>query len=193
MEHPKPTIERIYLTKADLLEEENDARYWRHIERYISVRHRVYGNVLDLACGVGYGSYIMSKNPDVTKVYGVDRSEETIQFACSEYTSDKTEFFNDISNVKAPIDVMVSIETVEHIQDTEFLPTIAKSLAIPRIIISFPHIKSTHFNKFHFHDFNIQDLKNMFKEWLLIDEHKIHHDVTILEFVANPQFWKMSL
>ena len=201
MESRRSTIERIYLTRADLEQEENTARYWRHIERYISVRHRAYGNVLDLACGVGYGSYILSKNPDVEHVYGVDQSLDTIEFAKSEYGGDKVSFFSDIEEVDKSLledgidrfDVLVSIETIEHIAEDNILPQIARRFHIPKLLISFPHIKSTHFNKYHFHDFNTQQIKDLFKEWLLTDEYKIHHDVTILEFTANPEYWNLSL
>jgi 2-polyprenyl-3-methyl-5-hydroxy-6-metoxy-1,4-benzoquinol methylase len=187
-------MERIYLSKKDLEEQENHVRYWRHIERYISIRHRAYGHVLDLACGVGYGSYILSKNPDVKSVTGVDKSQEAIGFAKDEYVTDKTSFHTDLDEVpRTKFDVLTSIETIEHIEDTGVLPSIARRFQIPKLIVSFPHIKSTHFNKYHHHDFNSQQVSDLFEGWLVINEEKNRHDVTILEFVADPQHWQMRL
>jgi len=189
----KNTKERIYLTKDNLEAQRGEARYWRHIERYISVRSEVYGNVLDLACGVGYGSHLLAMNPDVDCVIGCDIDEEAIEFANKEYASDKVLFCSDVKQKDLKIDVLVSIETIEHIKDINILPQMARDLQIPKLIISFPHIKSTHFNSYHFHDFNTQQIKDLFPEWVLIDENKIHHDVTILQFVANPKSWKTTI
>ena len=189
----KKTKERIYISKEDLDEQHNIARHWRHIERYIAVRANVYGNVLDLACGVGYGSHILSTNPDVKSVYGVDLAEDAIEVANKEYASDKVSFYNNVYDIKECIDVLVSIETIEHVKDTSMLPSIAASLNIKELIISFPHIKSTHFNPYHFHNFNTQKIKDLFYQWTLIDENKFHHDVTLLHFIASPKYWDGKL
>ena len=185
--------ERIYITKETLEAQHITARHWRHIERYIAVRSEVYGNVLDLACGVGYGSYLLSMNPDVEHVFGVDVDIKTIQFATKEYKNEKISFLHDIENINCNIDVLVSIETIEHIKNVNFLPQIARKFQIPKLIISFPHIKSTHFNPYHFHNFNTQQIKDLFPEWIMIEENNFHHDVTLLQFIADPKSWNVKL
>ena len=64
----KKEMERIVIDKANIDSIEEDIIIRRGIERYMYVRQFVYGNVLDIACGEGYGSYLMSKNPDVLKI-----------------------------------------------------------------------------------------------------------------------------
>ena len=185
----KAAKERIYFSKKYFEAQCNIARCWRHTERYMAVRSKVYGNVLDLACGTGYGSYILSTNPDVKHVFGVDLSDNAIAFANKEYADDKIAYYNNIFDIKNDVDILVSIETIEHIENINTLPDIAKNFNIKELIISYPHIKSTHFNSYHFHDFNTQQIKDLFYQWVLMDENKLHHDVTLLHFVANPKYW----
>ena len=54
----KKEMERIVIDKANIDSIEEDIIIRRGIERYMYVRQFVYGNVLDIACGEGYGSYL---------------------------------------------------------------------------------------------------------------------------------------
>ncbi|PIN85956.1 hypothetical protein COV19_07100 [Candidatus Woesearchaeota archaeon CG10_big_fil_rev_8_21_14_0_10_44_13] len=75
--------------------------------------------VLDIACGCGYGSNILSKK--AFQVYAVDMDHDTIKrnkklyrsknlhFICSEATQTKL--------AKGSFDVIVSLETIEHINN----------------------------------------------------------------------------
>ena len=49
--------ERIYLDRSKLEEFEIDILNRRHIERYAMVRQWLWGKVLDVSCGCGYGTY----------------------------------------------------------------------------------------------------------------------------------------
>lgn len=64
----KKEMERIVIDKENIDAIEEDIIIRRGIERYMYVRQFVYGNVLDIACGGGDGSYLISKNPDVKKI-----------------------------------------------------------------------------------------------------------------------------
>ncbi len=89
-----------------------------HYQRYKSIlelcRDRV---VLDIACGEGYGSRILSDT--AARVYGVDIDAETIAEAVKKYadenlaymegSAEKLEFPDDM------FDVVVSFETIEHV------------------------------------------------------------------------------
>ena len=57
--------QRIYLNRETVDSLEDQILISRHLERYALVRQFLYGKVLDIACGVGYGSYLLAKNPDV--------------------------------------------------------------------------------------------------------------------------------
>ena len=74
--------ERSYLTKNELTKIEREMRFRRHLDRYFKIRQFCYGTVIDAACGCGYGSYIISQNPDVQYVLGVDIDPEAIQYGC---------------------------------------------------------------------------------------------------------------
>ena len=74
-------IERIYMSHGDLEKIERDILNRRHIERYAMIRQWCHGNILDFACGCGYGANLISKNPDVDIIYGVDIDRSAIEWA----------------------------------------------------------------------------------------------------------------
>ena len=90
----------------------------KHLIRYIYASNFITKKslVLDAACGTGYGTYIMSKK--AKNIYGVDISAKAIAFAKSNYKAKNIKFINlnilDI-NFKQKFDVIVSLETIEHL------------------------------------------------------------------------------
>jgi len=88
-----------------------------HFERYKFTSQFVTGkNVLDIACGVRYGSQILREAG--AKVDGVDISEEAIDYAKNNYSginffvSDAINYFSD-----KKYDVIASHVTIEQIKD----------------------------------------------------------------------------
>ncbi len=73
--------------------------------------------VLDAACGLGYGSYILSAV--AKQVTGIDLSEEAVKYAGEKFRLESVQF--EMRNAvesglpDASFDVIVSIETFEHI------------------------------------------------------------------------------
>ncbi|NKB43956.1 MAG: hypothetical protein GKS03_06710 [Alphaproteobacteria bacterium] len=57
--------ERLFIPRDQVETLEKDILLRRHVERYAVARQFVYGTVVDLACGCGYGTHILAKNPDV--------------------------------------------------------------------------------------------------------------------------------
>lgn len=114
--------------------------------------------VLDAACGVGYGSYMLNQQTGAD-VLGVDLSNEAITYATKNYGIDKVKFQQcDLKDIKLDaesFDYIVSFETYEHIDFTEhFIKTchfVLKSNGI--LILSTPNEKFLPFdkNKFRFH------------------------------------------
>lgn len=89
-----------------------------HLHRYNAVREHIAGkNILDAACGTGYGSHIMSQT--ASRVIGVDLSIDAIEYAKHHYQNDNLEYRNmsisdlDFGNEK--FDVITSFETIEHV------------------------------------------------------------------------------
>jgi 2-polyprenyl-3-methyl-5-hydroxy-6-metoxy-1,4-benzoquinol methylase len=163
----KVTLERIYLTKDEFSEAENRIRFHEHLRRYASIRRFCFGKVLDLACGCGYGSYILAVNPDVSKVCGVDIDSDAIAWANKEFNHPKINFLNtDVGMVDEKFDTLVCFETIEHFKDVSQIQKLVERCSINHVIISFPDKKSTHFNPFHFHDFVLQDILDFFPKHL---------------------------
>jgi len=182
----RKTLERIYLDKEEFMEFENQIRLNEHLRRYAAVRRFCYGNVLDFACGCGYGSYLVAVNPDVTKVTGVDLDADAVDWAKKEFSSDKIEFIStDVNAVAEKFDTLVCLETIEHLEDLSLVVNLTDRCAIDQLIISFPDKKSTHFNKFHHHDFVIQDILDLFPKY--INYYKFRTgDVQFLLFMKLP-------
>nr|VFK79275.1 MAG: Glycosyltransferase, GT2 family [Candidatus Kentron sp. SD] len=95
-----------------------------HLHRYTIAKDLVTGkNVLDIACGEGYGSAILASS--AKHVIGVDISDETIHHAKSTYKRNNIEFHRgsctDIPLDDNSVEVVVSFETIEHISGQELM------------------------------------------------------------------------
>jgi len=91
-----------------------------HLERYRFASNYVKGkNVLDIACGTGYGSAIL-KESGATSVTGVDVSDDAINHAKKEYSGGNISFnLGSITDFDSGVkyDRIVSFETIEHVND----------------------------------------------------------------------------
>ena len=190
----KKAAERIYIDKEDVQTILSEISYQRHIARYGMVRQWCYGNVVDFASGCGYGTWMISHNPDVDNTIGIDIDEGAVKHAKENFEEDNVTFYQeDANNIKSlmkdagmkKVDVLVSLETIEHIEDTSLVPTVANKCKAENVIVSFPSKKSTHFNPFHAHDFRTQDIVDLFEEYTLIDEVVLDRELTILRFKRN--------
>lgn len=86
----------------------------KHVQRYLLAAEHINGSVLDIACGCGYGSSILSDK--AVSVLGVDYSKEAIDYAKSNYSKPNISFMvGDLSKL-GDFDSIVSLETLEHIQ-----------------------------------------------------------------------------
>lgn len=88
-----------------------------HLHRYGLVFNYIENKiVLDIACGEGYGSNLMSDKAAV--VYAVDIDEATVLAAKAKYHKDNINFMtgsaSSIPMASQSVDVVVSFETIEH-------------------------------------------------------------------------------
>lgn len=124
-------------------------QFWResgysHLQRYLFALERVRGRVLDVACGVGYGSYLLGVGTNV--VQGVDLSAEAIAEARAEHIRPNVSFHLgalDSLPADTPLfDAAVSLETIEHIPDpTIFLAEVRRRLKPGGLlVVSAPNI-----------------------------------------------------
>jgi|GEM_PF-3306893 len=124
-------------------------QFWResgysHMQRYLFASERVRGRVLDVACGVGYGSYLLGIGTNV--VQGVDLSAEAIAEARAEHIRPNVAFHLgalDSLPADTPLfDAAVSLETIEHVPDPRnFLNEVHRRLKPGALlVISAPNI-----------------------------------------------------
>lgn len=140
-------------------------------------------DVLDIACGVGWGSYLLAKSGART-VYGIDLSEDALICAKKYYNCKNTTYILGNSK-KIPldsdsIDVIVSFETFEHVEDVSAfvaeLYRVARSNAL--LILSTPNgyctkkkINSKPENPFHFEEYLRKDIEGILskKNWDIVN------------------------
>ena len=103
-----------------MVPEEAHARiFWEHIARYRFAKDFVRGKrVLDIACGEGYGAAALAK-AGAASVTGVDISRDACERARRKYGLDART--GDAQAIPVPdrsIDLIVSFETIEHVDCT---------------------------------------------------------------------------
>ena len=186
MSDSKPVLERITITREKFFETEAEIRFHEHLRRYAAVRRFCYGTVLDFASGCGYGSFLLSANPDVEKVVGIDKSPEAVGWAEQEFSNGRTEFrCIDIEEVAEKFDTLVSLEAIEHFEDRSLIPRLADRCRIDNLVISYPDKQSTHFNPYHVHDFSIQEIVDLLPEYICYHDFTLG-DVQFLLFTRKP-------
>jgi SAM-dependent methyltransferase len=119
-----------------------------HLKRYDFAAPYCAGrNVLDAACGVGYGSARLAAT--AASVVGVDLSEDAIAYAQRHYASGNVSFaVMDVAALRfddATFDVVCSFETIEHVVDAErTLSELARVLEADGVlVISTPQVERT--------------------------------------------------
>lgn len=141
-----------------------------HTCRYLLAKAFVKDKrVLDIACGEGYGSHLL-KRWGADSVVGVDISEDAISIATQSFAKEGVSF--QVANVDVPLklgrkkfDLIVSLETIEHVDDTEFfLNNIKNNLAKGgNVIMSCPndhwYYKGGGGNRFHKRRYSFQEFK----------------------------------
>jgi 2-polyprenyl-3-methyl-5-hydroxy-6-metoxy-1,4-benzoquinol methylase len=93
-----------------------------HIDRYKFALNYTENKIVgDIACGTGYGSKILAVEGNANKVYSIDISEEAIDYAKNMHGHSNIEFICSSANktrlASNTLDILVSFETLEHIQD----------------------------------------------------------------------------
>ncbi|OON99169.1 MAG: hypothetical protein ATN35_01975 [Epulopiscium sp. Nele67-Bin004] len=175
--------ERIIVNKQSIDYMEEDIIVRRGLERYMYARQFVYGKVLDIASGVGYGSYLLAKNPDVIKVVGVDKSEKAISIGEANFANEKVTFvLGSPETIKETFDVLCCLETIEHLPNTSILPKLVDDCGIQEIVLSFPHKKTTHYNPHHLWDITQEDVIRLFEKFQCYKTTELH-DSTIMNLV----------
>ena len=111
-----------------------------HVGRYaLALPFAAKRGVLDAACGEGYGSWLLA-NAGATEVIGVDISSEAIGKARTTFRHDTLHFDTSPGESLAELlpaghfDLIVSIETIEHVADPETFLHALRKVASPDAI-----------------------------------------------------------
>lgn len=162
-----PTIERLvpeaFLDSPYASQREIAAQHFR---RYKKACEYAEGcRILDIACGVGYGSRML-RDAGASEVVAVDLSPEAISYAQKRYGAPGIEFIcanAEEFNLPGTFDVIVTMETVEHLQEPlAFLQKLRRTLRESgRLIVSVPLGETSHFDPYHLHDFDEEALTTL--------------------------------
>ena len=118
-----------------------------HIARYLTAKeHCADRNVLDIACGEGYGSWLMAKW-GAQSVLGVDVSSQAVASANERFSNERVRFAagpgEELKQIisEQKFDLIVSLETIEHVDDPKMFLENIRDAAAPNatIIISAPN------------------------------------------------------
>lgn len=136
-----------------------------HYQRYYGALALVKGkDVLDAACGEGYGTALLSSS--AARVTGIDISADAVRRAKQNYSNCENVDFIEASIAHLPIadhsiDVVVSFETIEHVEEEiqwMFLGEIARVLKEDGILIMSTPNKEIYSDRPKYHnEFHIKE------------------------------------
>jgi len=154
----------------------NDEIGFEHLHRYYTALELIKGKiVLDVACGEGYGTDILSKNAN--KIFGVDIDQASIDHAKRTYKSNNIEFIcGNADEIPLPddsVEVVISYETIEHINEEsqkKFLSEIKRVLRKGGILIISTPDKTIYTDRYSYrNEFHIKEFEK--KEFISFLEH----------------------
>ena len=176
-------------TKKIATERNSDASYlppwarYEHQKRYEFAKDYLVGkDVIDCACGSGESSAIFAA-AGARSVVGIDLDEQSINSARHKYLNDNLSFVKN-NNADLPVpdascDVVVSLETIEHISDdSHFVDEIGRVLrsngllicSTPNRLITNPRAAITDkpWNQFHVREYSYDDFLKLFENKYLL-------------------------
>jgi SAM-dependent methyltransferase len=175
-----PGVPPLELTGERTLPDVPEENYWfqRHLVVYDWIRRRVGGlRVVDMACGEGYGSDVLSRS--AASVVGVDANPDAHEHAKARYTRPGLRFERDmIQTFAEPCDAVVFLQTIEHVEDPGELLEHFKRISdvayisTPNVLTLAPKGAERSGNPWHVHEYRAQEFRE------LLDRH--FADVEIL-------------
>jgi SAM-dependent methyltransferase len=175
--------------------ESGTVQYCDHIRRYLFAQQHVYGKrVLDIACGTGYGSDILRRG-GAHQVVSMDISTEALHYPAGRWRSGWIAQA-DAQHIPLPttsLDVIVTLETLEHLPDPRAYLAEAKRilrtggcliLSVPNRLKSSPGSETPH-SPYHTFEPTRQELLTLLQEngWTVRALHGITHSERIQHLV----------
>lgn len=153
------------------------------INSYIFASHYTQDKtVLDAACGSGFGTFLFAQ--EAQEVWGIDHSEESIEYAKKNFSHPQVKFLCDniVSTKLLPknyFDVAVSLFTLEQLPKNtmpHFLKSLSDSLkdngililSTPNKMITSPHHKNP-LNKVNQYELSESELDDLLKPHFIVE------------------------
>lgn len=175
-----------------------------HKNRYIFASEYIKKQnvkVTDAACGVGYGSFILSKNQNINSINSLDISQDALNHAKKYYRNEKIDYYlqnleEDEFITDSP-DYFISFETIEHLPHPErFIEKLSKYLKKGSIFIGstpnetvMPFIQQNFL--FHTRHFTLKEIDTLLKRYGFSDIEYFQQnndDKALIEKKDNGQF-----
>jgi 2-polyprenyl-3-methyl-5-hydroxy-6-metoxy-1,4-benzoquinol methylase len=167
-----PGVPPLELTGERTLPDVPEENYWfqRHLVVYEWIRRRVGGlHVIDMACGEGYGSEVLSRS--AASVVGVDANAEAHEHAEARYTRPGLRFERNMIQLFAePADAIVFLQTIEHVEDPGELLEHFKRVSdvvfvsTPNVLTLAPEGAERSGNPWHVHEYRAAEFRALLGE-----------------------------
>ncbi len=154
------------------IDEEHRSRY------HLACKYVGGKKVLDLACGSGYGSYLLADQAGAEHVLGFDLDKDSVRYGDVRYPHQHVKRqIQDVQQFTLPptFDVIVSFETIEHLDDHHaFLKNVYTALKPGGVfIISTPIVPRTRTecdNPYHKIEWSFTDFRDLIGKYFQISE-----------------------
>ncbi|MBA2522377.1 MAG: class I SAM-dependent methyltransferase [Solirubrobacterales bacterium] len=172
------------LTGERTLPDVPEENYWyrRHLAVYEWIAAQVRGKrVADLACGEGYGSDVLAA--DAAEVVGIDANPEAHDHARLRYVRPNLRFERDlVENVTGPVDAVVFLQTIEHIEDVPALLGLISAAAplgyisTPNRLTLAPRGADKSDNPWHLREYTIEEFRDLLEpSFGAVEVHGLFH------------------
>ena len=172
------------------------SRYYKYmLGRYLySIKYIKNKTVLDSACGLGWGSCLISEYPK--EIISIDIDGGALNFARKHWKDKKLNFRNhsilDLDSLHKKFDVILGMEVIEHLtfnQGNKYLEQCMRNLNENGVIVLssyFPETRkqaeiSQKKNKYHLHIFTKQEIKNICKKTGFFNVHFLGNFMVVIK------------
>jgi 2-polyprenyl-3-methyl-5-hydroxy-6-metoxy-1,4-benzoquinol methylase len=147
---------------------EHEQRYQFFADRYPGL------DVLDAACGIGYGSDIVARS-GAKSVTGIDIASDAVDYARNHYARSGVEFLQvsaeELTQIGRTFDLVLSFETIEHLEDPRLFLRDVRHVLRPGgwFICSTPNKffgrnGHKHVNPYHVSEMSFDEFATVFQE-----------------------------